>query len=156
MLTLTSRITKQEKNLLLLRIVWVVALSIRHISSLPVLVPTFILHINININMSKYYFLTLSSPMRRSVLPFSLTKKITISKMSSIQMAMIKITIFISNMCFYVLLIIFNMLWCMTSTTHDLYHHNDNIYFHLICHYFHLFLFSFSHYCSTSDDKMYF
>jgi len=38
-------------------------------------------------------------------------------KMSSIRMAIIKIIIFISKMCFYVLFIIFNMLWCMTSTT---------------------------------------
>jgi len=55
-LTLTSRITKQEKNLLFLRIVWVVALSIKHISSSLVLVPTFILHTNININMKKSFF----------------------------------------------------------------------------------------------------
>jgi len=38
--------------------------------------------------------------------------------MISIHMAIIRITIFINKVCFYVLLIIFKMLWCTTSITH--------------------------------------
>jgi len=37
--------------------------------------------------------------------------------MSSIHIAIIIITIFISKVCFYVLFIICKMLWCTTSTT---------------------------------------
>ena len=37
--------------------------------------------------------------------------------MSNIHMAIIRITIFISEVCFYVLLIICKMLWFTTSTT---------------------------------------
>jgi len=51
------------------------------------------------------------------MLPFGLAKKINNIKMSNIHMVIIRITIFISKVCSYVLFIICKMFWCTTNIT---------------------------------------
>jgi len=76
-------------------------------------------------------------------------------KMRSIHIIIIRITIFINKVCFYVLLLIFyDALMYDKYNSNDIYHHNDNLYSHLICHLFSHFSFPFSHYCSSFGDEI--
>jgi len=68
-------------------------------------------------------------------------------KMSSIHMAIIRITIFIRKMYFYVLLIICKMLWCTINTT-------QMAFTIVMIIYTFIFLSIFWHYFATSSDKM--
>ena len=78
---------------------------------------TFILHINININVNLFFNTLITDEVINASIWFN--KENNNIKMSNIHMAIIRITItiFISKVCFYVLLIICKMLWCMISTT---------------------------------------
>jgi len=80
-------------------------------------VSTFILHINININVNLFFNTLITDEVINASIWFN--KENNNIKMSNIHMAIIRITItiFISKVCFYVLLIICKMLWCMISTT---------------------------------------
>jgi len=76
-------------------------------------------------------------------------------KMSIIHMSIIKITIFINKVYFYVLLIICRMLWYTTSTTQMTFTIVMIIYTFILFANIFTFLFSiFSHYYATSGDKM--
>lgn len=74
--------------------------------------------------------------------------------MSDIHMTIIKITIFIRQVCFYILLFIFKILWCTISTTLMDFITAMIIYIFVLFSIIFTFSFFLTYYRSTSDDKM--